>query len=580
VAKLMDWGGGDSEPTRSIQRLFTLRYASPEQARGMAAGVPSDIYSLGLLFFELVTGRRAQAVENLPMDEALHFITSRELARPAGMDRDLFAIAAKAAAKEPGQRYRSAAEMGEDLHRYLRGYAVLAHPPSIGYRLGKLARRNKSAAAVVAVAALAVLAALAAFIVQFRVAQRERSLAEKRFEAARQMAQLMVFDAPQKLAGVPATLEVRQWTAERAADYLAQLARGVEGDVPLALSVARSYRQVAFQYFNTNSENLNDPAKALDALERGAAVLERLRHKSAEVWVELAENRLARPYVRLRKLDPAVANEKAAFEITERLRAERHPLAEELHARVLYLQATNDRHSPAELIRIWGEVERFYQEQLRQAPTDGERMRQLALIHKNVSGVYAARSDWPEALRHDRLAVEQDERRLKLKPDDPVGRMDLSFSYGRLGQDLFLSGQRVEGIAYIRKALAIRRALAERDPQDRRARDRLAWMLGLLSDHLLAAGEIPEAQQAAREALLLLDAIKTPGVGDYSIAGLHRLLALGFEKNARRDEACLEWQAAQAALPAGYVPMPGALLREEDVRKYAAACAARSSSAR
>ncbi|HKI01661.1 MAG TPA: protein kinase [Thermoanaerobaculia bacterium] len=151
--KLVDFGIArlhSEETTHTQHRAMTLSYASPEQVRGEAAGVPSDVYSLGVVLYELLTGRRPYRLleaGTASLEVLARAIREQEPDRPSVHCRelhgDLDAILLKALRKEPGQRYASTADFAADLERHLAGKPVLARRPSLLYRAGKTARRKR-----------------------------------------------------------------------------------------------------------------------------------------------------------------------------------------------------------------------------------------------------------------------------------------------------------------------------------------------------------------------------------------------------------------------------------------------------
>lgn len=167
IAALMDAGGDERDGlTEDGGRALTLAYASPEQVERRPLGVATDIYSLGVLTFELLAGRRPY---DLPRDTAgaleeaiLHAepaVASRVAAsadRRRALAGDLDTILRKALRKPAAERYDSVAAFAEDLRRWLDGRPVLAQPDRWAYRAGKFLRRNRVPVAVAAAATLAV----------------------------------------------------------------------------------------------------------------------------------------------------------------------------------------------------------------------------------------------------------------------------------------------------------------------------------------------------------------------------------------------------------------------------------------
>jgi serine/threonine protein kinase/TolB-like protein/Flp pilus assembly protein TadD len=187
IAKLLVEGQArESDLTQSGGALLTLHYASPEHLAGGALTVQSDVYSLGVVLYELLCGRRphdpvnntivsrgaieAAILTTDPDRPSAVIMVGREVPAWAvsrkrwrnNLRGDLDTIVMKALRKTPTERYPSAAAFAEDLRRYLRGDAVSAQPRSIGYRLRKLTHRHKSAllGAAAAVTALALIAAI------------------------------------------------------------------------------------------------------------------------------------------------------------------------------------------------------------------------------------------------------------------------------------------------------------------------------------------------------------------------------------------------------------------------------------
>lgn len=573
IARLLDLSGEMAASTRSALQVMSLPYCSPEQARNLPAGIPSDIYSLGLILYELATGRRAQDVSSLPLDEAIRRIVEEEppAAREAG--EDLAAIIGKASAKEPHRRYASALELGEDVRRHREGYGVLARPATLRYTILKLVRRHRAAVLAAGVGVVIALAGLAGFGMQYYRTQKQKEAAERRFAAVRQMAQVMLFDAPRRMEGIPGTIEARRWMLERALAYLEQLAADVRGDAGLALTVAGGYRQVAFQQFNLNAPNLNDREGSLRSLERGMAVLRTVKEPDAENLREQVENLLARPYGALGRQVEARENEDQAFGLARRLEAKRGRRDEDLLIRIRFQSALNFSRSESERLGLWKEIEEYYAGRLRESPNDPGRLRNLALAHKNASGVYAFGKRWDEALKHDRLALELDAKRLRLVQDDGGARMDYSFSLGRLGQDLCLAGRRKEGLPLLRQAVQIRREMVVREPEDRRAQERLAWMLGELGQHLMWDGSWAEAEERIREALNYRERLNAPGLGENSTSELHRMLADLAERRGQPGHACREWEIAARMLPEDHSGASWEVIGADEIKARARACA-------
>lgn len=188
IAKLIeDSGAANQAMTQVGTRLLTPEYASPEQILGEPVTTASDVYSLGVVAYELLACRPPYASRSGAGAESE--IVTGQIRAPSSVvaDRfnaralrgDLDTILLKALKKEPSERYTTAAAFADDLERYLRGDPVLARPDSAGYRLRKFAARNRFAvaASIAVVAALAIGLAVASW--QLQVARAEKRHAEE-----------------------------------------------------------------------------------------------------------------------------------------------------------------------------------------------------------------------------------------------------------------------------------------------------------------------------------------------------------------------------------------------------------------
>ncbi|MEL6951274.1 MAG: protein kinase [Pseudomonadota bacterium] len=203
IAKVIDAGVEDAQLTRTGMSVMTPTYASPEQALGRPIAVASDIYSLGVNLYQLMSGRLPYTVDSRNPVQAAEIISSVEPARVstvitdtgAGdsdspekiaysrasdvrqlvrrLSGDIDMICGKAMHKEPGRRYASALELAADIERHLNGLPITARPDSFGYRAGKFLSRHVWATAA-SVAVVAIIAGLVGtYTWQLSVAKNE-----------------------------------------------------------------------------------------------------------------------------------------------------------------------------------------------------------------------------------------------------------------------------------------------------------------------------------------------------------------------------------------------------------------------
>ena len=192
IAKLLqdEAGGEATELTRIAGRALTPDYASPEQIRGEPIGTASDVYSLGVVSYELLAGARpyrlkeasnagglAEAIAHAEAPLASRVATERVLKRQ--LSGDLDAILNKALKKDPAERYATVVAFADDIERHLRHAPVFARPDRIGYRARKFFVRHALQATTGALVLAALLAGSGVAIWQARQARFEAARAEQ-----------------------------------------------------------------------------------------------------------------------------------------------------------------------------------------------------------------------------------------------------------------------------------------------------------------------------------------------------------------------------------------------------------------
>jgi serine/threonine-protein kinase len=215
IAKLLEDEAAGATMTAEGHRALTPNYAAPEQLRGTAISTATDIYALGVLFYELLVGRHPTSddassvhevmratleVDPVPLPRALTASTTRSMGEltdvaagrsttPERLRRrlrgDLENIVARMLRKDPAQRYQTAAELAEDLRRYRANEPVSARADSLSYRVSKFIRRHRAAVAAVVLIGLSLGAGLAGTISQARRAEAEAATARLERDTAR-----------------------------------------------------------------------------------------------------------------------------------------------------------------------------------------------------------------------------------------------------------------------------------------------------------------------------------------------------------------------------------------------------------
>ncbi len=207
IPKLLDFGiakliGDDASRenaalTRMNERLMTPEYASPEQVRGQAITTATDVYSLGVLLYELLTDHRPFKIGSANPIDILRTIDTTEPPRPSTqgpgeLRGDLDNIVLMAMRKEPARRYASVDHFSEDIRRYLDGFPVLAREDTWRYRAGKFVRRHRWAVTAAAVFLVVLIAFGAGMALLARRVAAERDTAMTERHNAQQVAQFLI----------------------------------------------------------------------------------------------------------------------------------------------------------------------------------------------------------------------------------------------------------------------------------------------------------------------------------------------------------------------------------------------------
>ena len=291
VPKLLDFGIAKlipNEPaeavTVTLHFVFTPEYASPEQVRGEKLTTATDIYSLGVILYELLAGQRPYRTEGSNISQiiqvvcdadptapsrALTLVSDKAAARPktnefaSELKGDLDNIVLKALRKEPDRRYSSVDQLSEDISRYLAGQPVIASSDTWQYRTGKFLRRHRVAAAGVVLVFISLVAGLVATLYEARLARSERAKAENRFNDVRQLANSFVFEINDEIEKSP--IRARSLLVERAVQYLDTLASESDGDESLTTELAAAYEKIGDVQAELFKPNLGNAGAALES---------------------------------------------------------------------------------------------------------------------------------------------------------------------------------------------------------------------------------------------------------------------------------------------------------------------------
>ncbi len=524
IAKLLTPGPGEAVArTKTAVRLMTPDYASPEQVRGGAITTAADVYSLGVVLYELLTGRRPYQFESYSPFEIEHAICDTEAPPPSEAARqqtgappklarqlagDLDNIVLMAMRKEPARRYQSVEQFSEDIRRYLTGLPVVARKDTFGYRAGKFARRHK--------AGVTMLALLAAFAVALAVLAvrlaRERDRAERRFAQVRKLSNTFLFDFHDKIQNVPGTTEARSMVAKTALEYLDSLAQEAAGDTQLEWELAVAYQKVGDVQGDPWAANLGYSQEAMRSYQKSLELAQQLSRNGNN---DLKVSRLlAQGYFKLGMLQAQSGGKTAAHEalshaVTAAENLERQTseledlrLLQNCHIRLgdTYL----DTGDPVSALASYRREMRLSERRAAEFPGDRSQLT-LAMSHTRVPEALVSLGDVTGALAHYRKSLTLMDDLLSRHAADPIYlrvRMITLVWLGNLsGNPRYINlGDARAALQHYRESLALAEQLAALDPKNARARQDLAGKHRLVAE-ILTLDRAAQAVEHYRQAL-------------------------------------------------------------------------------
>jgi eukaryotic-like serine/threonine-protein kinase len=258
IAKLLnpELAGGPVEETMEMTRLLTPQYASPEHVRGQPVTTASDVYSLGVILYELLTGARPYRITNAQSTaEIERAVCETDAAPPSAvapsarrreLRGDLDNIVLKALRKAPAERYGTAAELAEDIRRHVERFPVQAQPDRVAYRAGKFMRRHRAAVAAAAITAASLVAGLGVALWQARVARAERDRAAAETAKAQQVAGFLssVFQGANPVLARGKTVTARELLDQASTSIETKLKDEPDVQASLLLVIADAYRSL------------------------------------------------------------------------------------------------------------------------------------------------------------------------------------------------------------------------------------------------------------------------------------------------------------------------------------------------
>ncbi len=558
IAKLLD----DTHPRSTTLLALTPAYASPEQRAGEIVTTLSDVYSLGVLLYQLVTGVHPGIdVESRRPSDA-----TPSLRRVLAGDVDN--IVAMAMRFEPRRRYASPAQLSEDIRRHLTGRPVLARPDTFSYRTGKFVRRNAVIVSAATVAATVIITAGVVSASQARIARQERVradgervLAERRFNEVRALATSFLFEVDSQIAPLVGAVPAREALVRRALASLDGLSRDAQNDRSLLRDLASAYVRVGDTQGKPYSPNLGHTAEALQSYRKGVTILEHL----AQTYPEDVRTRqdLARALqgasavqARVGDVDGAILTQRRAVALCETIRRAdsanvsfRAQLADNLLWLGRALSQKNTVSATTEELSAYRRGRLIRSELALREPTSPARRYAAGVAEAYEGYALWQLGDLTGDTSNYRAALQrlQTSQNINVQVSALVPTVvDMRrASVDALREMAVLHVKLSDGAAALREldlALPTNRALAATDPRNAEAQRDLAAVLGTYAVAHGSVGHVALSEQyAQRTRVILLGLRVTDTGGTDDLASLSRLEA---QRGAANQSAGLIAQAA------------------------------------
>ncbi|MFN2624008.1 MAG: protein kinase [Chthoniobacterales bacterium] len=571
IAKLLSLEEGAWEMTIAGRERLTPGYASPEQVRGEPVTTVSDVYSLGVLLYEVLAEQPAHrfGTSNPTQTEILRVVCNQDPVRPSAaavrpemrrhLRGDLDTIVLRAMAKERARRYHGAGNLADDLRRYLESRPVRARPDTFTYRASKFLGRNKKSVAAAALIVIALLTGLVVATYEARIAKIERTKAERRFSEVRQIANSLMLELHNAIKNLPGALAARQLVTTRALEYLDGLAQEAGNDLSLKSELATAYGKIGLVTF--------DVRQAIESHRKAATLNEEL--VKAAPRNNAYREQLSESYARLSDVlkisgqsTPAIDYARKSLAISEALAAEQ-PRDNAARARLA------DGYLALGLILLdSGDYQQALQNNLKAReiqerivnfePANREALRDLGGIYGALSNVYEETGDYSAASEYGTKETKIAEGFFKTDPSNARSRRDMWAAFFRNARLLAHSSKREDALENYRKAIELIESLAAADPNDVGHRRWLAVTYLDFADLLATINRNDEALAnyskaiAIAEQLVATDPVRVEAQRD--LVRMYESLGLFYAKLQERDHAlhALEQAKTTAELSANH----------------------------
>ncbi|MGE3408366.1 MAG: protein kinase [Pirellulales bacterium] len=541
------------EHTRSGTVIGTASYMSPEQARGETSrlGAATDIYALGAILYELITGRPPFRGET-PWDTVAQVIADDPVP-PTRLQpkapRDLETICLKCLHKDPARRYESAADLADDLQRFLDGKPIVARPIRLAGRAWKWACRRPVVAALLSALAAVVLLGLASTTLMWRLAEQRREMADDTSRKARAAIREHFVLATENAAFQGDGMQrPRQLLLDKALVFFQDFAASRQDDRALQAEVADAHQRVGRILVERGSL-----AEAAANFQQAIVIYQQLQgERPNELGLQTQQaavlTRLARVNIRQGDIVQASKHQRASDVIREKV-------ARDFPADIDFqVERARSRMEAGFLFY----EQRKFDEALTALQSARELVAKLQLKAPGgrVDGLLAdcligiGHNHWAagrpgEAVPVYRQAVELREELLPKSPT-PDDRSELARAYGSLGQAQEDLGEFDNALQSFQRSLALRQTLVDKNADVPEFRAELALSCKNVADELVRRGQFAEAFELRKRLVGQLEQCVAMSPHNVHFSHMLALGHLGLAELYRRDKKLPDLAAQQA----------------------------------
>jgi serine/threonine protein kinase/tetratricopeptide (TPR) repeat protein len=564
IAKLLHAEANQARATTAIMlRVMTPEYASPEQVRGEHVTTVSDVYSLGVLLYELLSGHSPYHFKTLLPEEIAQVISHSEPERPSAVINrveevttgggrsartltpesvsetregrperlrrklagDLDNIVLMAMRKEPRRRYSSVGQFSEDIRRHLEGLPVVARKATLSYRSAKFIQRNTVAVAAAAIIVLTLLVGIAATGWEAHVARAERARAEaagaraeRRFNQVRKLAHSVLFDYNEAIQDLPGSVPVRERLVKDALEYLDSLAGEAKDDPSLQRELATAYEKVGDVQGRTLRANMGDTSGAKDSYRKALRIRETL--VAANPKDSSSRSDLADSYREFGRLLWTASDTAGGLEIARKEVVLREALAAEDPTNMQARYSLGASHADVGEMLLEQGVTTGAAESLRRAlavfaallatePINEKYEAAVPFVYQKSSEVMLWQGDAVDALATSRKALALDTKLSGAYPMNTHYRQEVGIDFEKVGNALENLGDINGALESYRKELQIFEEQSVADPANAQFRSDLSSAYLKVGSMLARTGKPADALLNQNKALAIREEAAT-----------------------------------------------------------------------